>query len=559
MISNSSIELPKELLDHYTDLYQELGIGGFAKVILARHNYTGLKVAIKIIIKELVKNELFRVHEEIMVMKKLSHQNICKLYQVYETDEHVFMVLEYISGGELYDQIVLSKEMSEKEARRIFRQVLSAVGYIHSCGIAHRDLKPENILIDEFKNIRIIDFGLSANPTGGLINPLDTLCGSIAYAAPELLSGQPYMGNEVDVWSMGVLLFTLLCGYLPFENDSNIQNALNNIKNAIYQFPQGISKEAKSLISGMLEPDPKKRQTVWNLAHHDWVTRGYGSPVSWGVFSENVLNEITAHYAFLKQQRTYKGLSYTYTLYNKSSKNTNIETQPNILKDIEQNDILNEEKELLPKPLLNKSTQLKENDEKSNPKYLYQDISKSLHHVKKRKINCSADITPKRSTSSDLNNPKSPPSKLNDSSFKIKKKVLIGRIAELFTPKKYQTPSNIPRSFKPAGNIRKVEKCDYAKLQSIFDVTLLELKNNGTLFSIKFENFIYKCEKLCAKKNRLVFTIEICQVSVFDACETGIVSQRNVFLGILTKRIKGDSWEYKKAIEEIMKYVIDTH
>ncbi|NXF84681.1 MELK kinase, partial [Eubucco bourcierii] len=201
----------EEILKYY-ELHETIGTGGFAKVKLARHHLTGEKVAIKIMDKLALGDDLPRVKVEIDAMKNLSHQHICQLYHVVETHRKLFMVLEYCPGGELFDYIISKDRLSEQETRTFFRQIVSAVAYVHNQGYAHRDLKPENLLIDVDHNLKLIDFGLCAKPKGGLDYRLNTCCGSPAYAAPELIQGKAYIGSEADIWSMGVLLYTLLCG-----------------------------------------------------------------------------------------------------------------------------------------------------------------------------------------------------------------------------------------------------------------------------------------------------------------------------------------------------------
>lgn len=154
------------LLGQYR-LEKTIGCGGFAKVKLATHILTGEKVAIKIMQKQLLMEDLPRVKQEIQAFKSLSHPNICKLYQVVETDTHYFLVMEYCCGGELFDHIVEKQRLSEEEARCFFRQIVSAVSYLHSQGYAHRDLKPENILLDKKQNLKLIDFGLCIKPVNG--------------------------------------------------------------------------------------------------------------------------------------------------------------------------------------------------------------------------------------------------------------------------------------------------------------------------------------------------------------------------------------------------------
>ena len=169
-----------------------------------------------------------------------------------ETDSKIFMVLEYCPGGELFDYIVDRERLNEEESRAFFRQIVAAVAYIHESGYAHRDLKPENILIDEDQQLKLIDFGLCANPKGGIGSILETCCGSPAYAAPELVSGRNYLGSEADIWSMGVLLYALLCGFLPFD-DENISALYRKIQSGIYERPSWLSLGSLELIHQVLQ------------------------------------------------------------------------------------------------------------------------------------------------------------------------------------------------------------------------------------------------------------------------------------------------------------------
>ncbi|XP_066516024.1 maternal embryonic leucine zipper kinase [Hoplias malabaricus] len=268
-----------ELLKYY-EVYETIGSGGFAKVKLGRHILTGEKVAIKIMEKKDLGDDLPRVKTEIEAMKNLSHQNVCRLYHVIETSSKIYMVLEYCPGGELFDYIVAKDRLSEEETRVFFRQIVAALAYVHSQGYAHRDLKPENLLIDEDHNLKLIDFGLCAKPKGGLGYELMTCCGSPAYAAPELIQGKSYIGSEADVWSMGVLLFALLCGYLPFDDD-NCMVLYRKITRGHYDNPRWLSPGSILLLNQMMQVDPKRRLTVRQLLDHSWVMNGYSSPVEW--------------------------------------------------------------------------------------------------------------------------------------------------------------------------------------------------------------------------------------------------------------------------------------
>ncbi|CAG9837702.1 unnamed protein product [Diabrotica balteata] len=288
-------------LKGFYEVERTIGCGGFAKVKLATHLATGEKVAIKIMDKALLGADLARVKLEISALKTVSHENICKLYEVIETETHMFIVMEYCSGGELFDHIVEKNRLTESESRMFFRQIVSAVAYLHSLGYAHRDLKPENILLDKHQNLKLIDFGLCAKPDGGMQNPLYTSCGSPTYAAPELVQGKQYLGTEVDVWAMGVLLYTLLAGALPFD-DTNIDSLYKKILAGRYEEPPFLSLESLRLIRSMLQVDPKKRITVNNLLNHQWLTLGVLEPVqvvcqsSKNIYQRECVEVMASHY-----------------------------------------------------------------------------------------------------------------------------------------------------------------------------------------------------------------------------------------------------------------------
>ncbi|XP_032677745.1 maternal embryonic leucine zipper kinase-like [Odontomachus brunneus] len=261
------------------DLEETIGSGGFAKVKLATHVATGEKVAIKVMSKTALGEDLPRVKLEVEALKTLLHQHICRLYQVIETESNYFMVIEYCSGGELFDHIVEKNRLSETVSRKFFRQIVSAVAYMHSLGYAHRDLKPENVLLDKEQNLKLIDFGLCAKPKMGMQSHLYTSCGSPTYAAPELIMGKKYLGSEVDIWSMGVLLYALLCGFLPFD-DNNLETLYKKILSGKYEEPYWLSNNSKMLIRKMLQTDPTKRITIHELCNHPWITSNSLKPVS---------------------------------------------------------------------------------------------------------------------------------------------------------------------------------------------------------------------------------------------------------------------------------------
>jgi len=252
-----------------------IGAGGFAKVKKTKHKLTGERVAIKIMDKAALRetNDLERVYLEIQALKDLNHQNISELYFVHETSTKFYLVLEFAHGGELFDYIVARERCREEEARAFFRQIASAVAYCHSKGIAHRDLKPENLLLDKESNIKLIDFGLIARPANLSGDLLSTCCGSAAYAAPELIRGEKYVGPKADMWSLGILLYALLCGFLPFDDD-NTQRLYRLIQRGTYEIPPWLTVESQKLIGALLRHKPDSRLTMDQLLKHPWLLKG---------------------------------------------------------------------------------------------------------------------------------------------------------------------------------------------------------------------------------------------------------------------------------------------
>ncbi|XP_034712389.1 serine/threonine-protein kinase MARK2 isoform X3 [Etheostoma cragini] len=266
-------------------LLKTIGKGNFAKVKLARHVLTGKEVAVKIIDKtQLNSSSLQKLFREVRIMKMLNHPNIVKLFEVIETEKTLYLVMEYASGGEVFDYLVAHGRMKEKEARAKFRQIVSAVQYCHQKCIVHRDLKAENLLLDADMNIKIADFGFSNEFTLG--NKLDTFCGSPPYAAPELFQGKKYDGPEVDVWSLGVILYTLVSGSLPFDGQ-NLKELRERVLRGKYRIPFYMSTDCENLLKKFLILNPSKRGSLeqqimrdrWmNVGHEDEELKPYIEP-----------------------------------------------------------------------------------------------------------------------------------------------------------------------------------------------------------------------------------------------------------------------------------------
>ncbi|KAK8582153.1 hypothetical protein V6N12_072346 [Hibiscus sabdariffa] len=284
-----------------------LGEGTFAKVKFARNSETGEPVAIKILDKEKVlKHKMAeQIKREIATMKLIKHPNVVRLYEVMGSKTKIFIVLEFVTGGELFDKIVNNGRMREDEARKYFHQLINAVDYCHSRGVYHRDLKPENLLLDAYGNLKISDFGLSALSKqvrdDGLLH---TTCGTPNYVAPEVLDDGGYDGATADLWSCGVILFVLLAGYLPFD-DSNLMNLYKKISAAEFTCPPWLSFSAMKFIARILDPNPmtsnmfsliaditmgdgvreicrmdiKNRITIPEILKDEWFKKDYKPPV----------------------------------------------------------------------------------------------------------------------------------------------------------------------------------------------------------------------------------------------------------------------------------------
>ncbi|KAJ5542640.1 hypothetical protein N7535_005063 [Penicillium sp. DV-2018c] len=268
-------------------LGRTLGKGATGRVRLAKHAVTGDTAAIKIVSKKsaaMVQSESIAamdrnvasyapntggrqmpcgIEREVVIMKLIEHPNVISLYDVWENRGELYLVLEYVEGGELFDYVSQKGPLPEEEAVRLFRQIIAALGYCHRFNICHRDLKPENILLDRNHNVKLADFGMAAlQPAGHWLN---TSCGSPHYAAPEIIYGRKYRGDKADMWSCGIILYALLTGYLPFDG-GDLATTLRLVKRGEYVIPSELSDEAADLIQRILQKRPEDRismQTIW--------------------------------------------------------------------------------------------------------------------------------------------------------------------------------------------------------------------------------------------------------------------------------------------------------
>jgi len=278
-MGNNIKKLRKDEIRKYYDVKEKLGTGSFATVKRAVRKSDGKEFAIKIIKKsKLNSEELAVVHDEVEIMHKIHHENCVQLFEMFETSKKMYMVMEVLTGGELFDRIVAKGSYSEKEASELIRDVSGAINYLHSIGVVHRDLKPENLIYlnkDAKSPIKITDFGLAKfRSASSKQAAMTTACGTPGYVAPEVLKNEPY-GKEVDLWSLGVILYILLCGFPPFYHESTAA-LYKQIKKGEYDFPDpywtDISDQAKDLVRSMLTVDPKKRFTAKQVLQHPWIS-----------------------------------------------------------------------------------------------------------------------------------------------------------------------------------------------------------------------------------------------------------------------------------------------
>uniref|UniRef100_A0A8D0D858 Calcium/calmodulin-dependent protein kinase 1Da n=1 Tax=Sander lucioperca TaxID=283035 RepID=A0A8D0D858_SANLU len=279
--------------------------GAFSEVVLAQEKLTGRMFAVKCIPKKALKGKESSIENEIAVLRKIKHENIVALEDIHESPDHLYLIMQLVSGGELFDRIVEKGFYTEKDASTLIRQVLDAVNYLHKMGIVHRDLKPENLLYfnpqDESK-IMISDFGLSKMEGSGDV--MSTACGTPGYVAPEVLAQKPY-SKAVDCWSIGVIAYILLCGYPPFydENDSKL---FEQILKADYEFDtpywDDISDSAKDFIGSLMEKDPAKRFTCDQALRHPWIA---GDTALCKNIHESVSRQIKKNFAKSKWRQAF--------------------------------------------------------------------------------------------------------------------------------------------------------------------------------------------------------------------------------------------------------------
>ncbi|KAL8487798.1 hypothetical protein ACS0TY_024207 [Phlomoides rotata] len=270
-----------------------IGEGTFAKVKFAQNTETGESVAMKVLDRStIIKHKMVdQIKREISIMKRVRHPYVVRLHEVIASRTKIYIILEFITGGELFDKIVHHGRLSEAESRRYFQQLIDGVDYCHSKGVYHRDLKPENLLLDSQGNLKISDFGLSALPGEG-VSLLRTTCGTPNYVAPEVLSHKGYNGALADIWSCGVILYVLMAGYLPFD-ELDLTTLYGKIDNAEFSCPSWFPVGAKSLIHRILDPNPETRIRIEEIRNDEWFKKNY-NPVGPAETEDFDLDDVNA-------------------------------------------------------------------------------------------------------------------------------------------------------------------------------------------------------------------------------------------------------------------------
>ena len=270
--SLSNIDYKSNYIGDYI-IKETIGTGTFSKVKLGINKYTKEKVAIKLLEKSKIteKEDLKRINREISIIKKLSHPNIIKINEIFENEKYYYIIMDYCSKGELFDYIVKKTKLTEEETSFFFYQIINAIEYIHKKNIVHRDLKPENLLLTENNKIKIIDFNLSNYFYKN--NLLSTPCGSPCYAAPEMVSGKKYNGFKTDIWAIGIILYAMSCGYLPFE-DSDNEILFQKILECDLEFPNFLSFECIDIIKKILNVNPYDRFYINDIKEHSFYLKG---------------------------------------------------------------------------------------------------------------------------------------------------------------------------------------------------------------------------------------------------------------------------------------------
>jgi serine/threonine protein kinase len=268
-VGDSDVEVPDTFATY--EIVRQIGVGGFSAVVLVREKATGSEYACKVVTREsLAASGTFaRFEQEVRLLEQLRHPNIVPIVECLFEDNFIFVIMEYCSGGELFEFLVKHGRLHEPQCRRLFTDIISAISYIHAHGIAHRDIKPENILLSDSMTAKVGDLGLckTTNPSKLMTTP----CGSPIYAAPEVIGGQGYDGRMCDIWSLGVVLYVMATAIPPWQNLNGVE-LFKEVSRGEYKVPMYLSPELRALIRAMMNVVPTERPTIDEVANCPWIT-----------------------------------------------------------------------------------------------------------------------------------------------------------------------------------------------------------------------------------------------------------------------------------------------
>ena len=397
----SSISKSKnsELKDYI--LKEDIGEGNFGKVKLGISKTTGEKYAVKIInkdqIKKKMKNKIFRENE---VITKFNHINVIFVFEIIEDPENYYIIMEYCKRGELFDYIVDHERLTEEEAAIFFYQLINGVEYIHSRGIAHRDLKPENLLLTKDKTLKIIDFGLSHEFDG--IDLLKTKCGSPSYASPEILRGIPYDGFKSDIWCCGIILYAMVCGYLPFDGDTN-KILFKNIMKCEPEVPDFLDESTQDLIERILTSDPDMRITIDEIKRHRFYLKGKKlCHIDYKMIEKNVLKKRKNKSSFrLNEDDNTYFIAENSLDYEQNYKKQSIKREEKLI-----NELISEAKE--------DEKESNKDNKKNNNENIEKDINNNNKESNNNQIKTTSNLSNKDSSLKNLNNHKNKKNKSNN-------------------------------------------------------------------------------------------------------------------------------------------------
>ena len=476
-----------------------LGEGTFGKVKLGIYIKNGEKVAIKIINKKKLKDKNDQIHlkREIDLLQKLNHINIISVYEIFENIDNYYIVMEYCSKGELFNYIVNKRRLNESEAAYFFYQLINGLEYIHSIGISHRDIKPENLLLTSNYILKIIDFGLSNYYEENLNKFLKTPCGSPCYSSPEMVSGKSYDGFKVDIWSCGIVLFAMLCGYLPFDDKSDDKIIFKKIVECEIKYPFFLSDMSRDIITKLLIKDPNKRITIKQIKMHPFYLKGKQKyELDLGIVNKSKI--ITT----LTERSFFKSINFK---ENEREKNENIKNEEkenkrnNEIQNIkifsnysidENNDIENSQKEYCYIPIGTDVQEYRKNEE-NNKKMKIKQMKKDLK-AENKKYDKKLIEKKSKNKSNNMNDKKS--EKNSKEKISINKLLRKNIISILFNQKK----NNNKKDVKPNRLDNKTSmigtniKSSFSNIPKLSNIVKNNRSNNNMYYLSSAENLFKK-------------------------------------------------------------------